>query len=428
MDNLKLKLFNFKNTLSLEQEEVSQIVEAFLHNFDNLSEKEVVGSLSERLEIYTYDSDVKSLVESMNDDMLNNSLIYDLKDLYKKLQRQNTGEILRHPMQVVLNTINEADNDARMVKILNELSIYDWINEVKHFMLKFKSTPQERMNLKHTGKADSVYTIVETVDNGHMVYIKDRWFLLEESKIVMCDLSEKVTDEVKLKKLRMLEESLRYADFRSNRIDYHIDENLVISLATDSKKVFINDQEIEAEMSLENIFSSPIVPMLKRNFYPVIAEAAKNLDKFIELDVVTKVTNIINVYNEAYCFNHNGKMYVYNCDKRVGTSLFEYASTMELINDIQRQFDMDVTYFYENNLTKEQKTKFSLEEKEKEISLDIKAIKENIESLNVAISVTEESEGLKSIMEKLVITEQVKKQNLKDIKEKQLELTKALVK
>jgi len=428
MDNLKLKLFNFKNSLTLDQEEVCQIVEAFLNNFDNLSEKEVTTSLTERLEIYTYDSDVKSLVESMNDDMLNNSLVYDLKDLYKKLQRQNTGELLRHPMQVVLNTINEADNDARMVKILNELSIYDWINEVKHFMLKFKATPQERMNLKHTGKADSVYTIVETVDKGHMVYIKDRWFLLEESKISMCDLSEQVTDEVKLKKLRILEESLKFADFRENRIDYHIDENLVISLATDSKKVYINDVAIEEDMTLENIFNSPIVPMLKRNFYPVIAEAIKNVDKFIELDVVTKVSNIINVYNEAYCFNHSGKMYVYTCDKRVGTSLFEYVSTAELINDIQRQFDCDVTYFYENNLTTEHKTKRSLEDKEKEITVDLNVIKENIESLQVAISSTDESEGLNSIMEKLIVTEQVKKQALKDIKSKQLEFTKSMVK
>ena len=69
------------------------------------------------------------------------------------------------------------------------------------------------------------------------------------------------------------------------------------------------------------------------------------------------------------------------CDKRVGTSLFEYVSTAELINDIQRQFDCDVTYFYENNLTTEHKTKRSLEDKEKEITVDLNVIKENIESL-----------------------------------------------
>jgi hypothetical protein len=60
--------------------------------------------------------------------------------------------------------------------------------------------------------------------------------------------------------------------------------------------------------------------------------------------------------------------------------------------------------------------------------VDLGAIKENIEALQVAISATDESEGLKSIMEKLIITEQVKKQALKDIKSKQLEFTKSMVK
>jgi hypothetical protein len=50
--------------------------------------------------------------------------------------------------------------------------------------------------------------------------------------------------------------------------------------------IFINDDELNAETTLESLFSSPIVPIVNKNFYPVLLETSKNLDKFVELDVV----------------------------------------------------------------------------------------------------------------------------------------------
>ena len=78
MKNLKLELFNFRKNLTLDQEEVSVIVEGHMTACNDLSEKQVILSLNERLKPYTYDNEVKSLLESLNDDMKNYELLYEL--------------------------------------------------------------------------------------------------------------------------------------------------------------------------------------------------------------------------------------------------------------------------------------------------------------------------------------------------------------
>ena len=82
MKNLKLELFNFRKNLSLDQEEVSTIVEGHMNACNEHSEKSIINSLNEKLKVYTYDKTVKSLLESLNDDMSNHELLYELKSLY----------------------------------------------------------------------------------------------------------------------------------------------------------------------------------------------------------------------------------------------------------------------------------------------------------------------------------------------------------
>ena len=55
MKNLKLELFNFKNRLTFDQTDISSLVEGFIINYDNFSEKELVKSVNEKLLKYTYD-------------------------------------------------------------------------------------------------------------------------------------------------------------------------------------------------------------------------------------------------------------------------------------------------------------------------------------------------------------------------------------
>ena len=134
MKNLKLELFNFKKDLTLDQEEVSVIVEGHMNACNQLSEKQIIVSLNERLKPYTYDKSVKSLLENLNDDMKNYELLYELKNLYNVLNSKNQGELYRQPLNVVLQTINLETDQDRMSKILNELAIYDWVPEIKLFV------------------------------------------------------------------------------------------------------------------------------------------------------------------------------------------------------------------------------------------------------------------------------------------------------
>ena len=62
MKNWKLDLFNFRNSLTLDQLEISTIVERHLGQFDKLSERELVDSLKRNLSPYSYDNDVKKLL------------------------------------------------------------------------------------------------------------------------------------------------------------------------------------------------------------------------------------------------------------------------------------------------------------------------------------------------------------------------------
>ena len=52
MKNIKLELFNFRKSLSLDQEDVSYIIESLLNSYNNLSEKQIVKALTERLKTY----------------------------------------------------------------------------------------------------------------------------------------------------------------------------------------------------------------------------------------------------------------------------------------------------------------------------------------------------------------------------------------
>ena len=134
MKNLKLELFNFKKNLSLEQEEISVIVEGHMNACNETSEKVVISSLNERLKPYTYDKSVKTLLESLNDDMKSNELLYELKNLYNVLNTKNGGELYRQPINVLLQTINLESDQDRMSKVLNELAVYDWVPEIKLFV------------------------------------------------------------------------------------------------------------------------------------------------------------------------------------------------------------------------------------------------------------------------------------------------------
>ena len=231
MKNLKLELFNFRKNLTLDQEEVSVILEGHINACNNMSEKQIVGSLNERLNPYTFDKSIKGLLESLNNDMAEYQLVYELKHLYNVLNSQNQGEMYRQPINVLLQTINLESDQDRMSKVLNELAIYDWVPEIKLFVHNLTKSPEQRTNLLSGGKSESIYTIVEQVENGYICMVKDSWFLLSESNIEKTLLETNVTDNEKLRTLRNLEIGMRYASIVDDRVNFRISENLTIGLS-----------------------------------------------------------------------------------------------------------------------------------------------------------------------------------------------------
>ena len=409
MKNLKLELFNFKKNLTIDDEEVSAIVEGHMNACNQLSEKQIIVSLNERLKPYTYDKAVKSLLENLNDDMQNYELLYELKNLYNVLNSKNQGELYRQPLNVVLQTINLETDQDRMSKILNELSIYDWVPEIKLFVHNLTKSPEKRTNLLSGGKAESTFTIVEPVEEGHIALVKDSWFLLSENVIEKTLLETHVKDEESLKSLRMLETAMKYAQVSEDRINFRISEYLTVGLAVGKKSgLYINDDELNQETTLESLFSSPIIPIVNKNFYPILVEVSKNLDKFVELDIVKRVNNLINPYLEIFAFNYKNNTFVYRCDERYGNSFFKYESALELVNEVRNELNYDLTYFFENKLDKELIIKRKLEDKEREITLKLEDVNFNISKVKGSIQMIGESEVLTTALKNL----QKRKDNL----------------
>ena len=402
MKNLKLELFNFKKNLSLEQDEISVIVEGHMNACNEASEKAIILSLNERLKPYTYDKSIKGLLESLNDDMKNYELVYELKNLYNVLNSKNQGELYRQPINVLLQTINLETDQDRMSKVLNELAVYDWVPEIKLFVHNLTKSPEQRTNLLSGGKGESIFTIVESVEDGHIALVKESWFLLSENVVEKTLLENHIKDDAELKSMRMLETAMRYANITEDRVHFKISEYLTIGLSVAKKgKVFVNDDEMNEETTLESLFNSPIIPIVNKNFYPILLEVSSNLDKFVELDVVKRVNNLINPYLECFAFNYKNATFLYRCDERYGNSFFKYESALELVNEVRNELNYDLTYFFENKLGKELIVKRKLEDKEREITLKLEDVNFNIDKLKGSIKMIGESEVLTTALSNL---------------------------
>jgi len=404
MKNLKLDLFNFKRELSMDESELSFIIEGFIQGYDNYSEKELIQSLNEKLLPHSWDNKVKNLMESFNDDLEAEPLNYNLKHLYKVIDRKNHGKLYRPAINSILNIINLQDDDSKMEAILNELTIYDWIPEVKQFLQGYSSNPIEIQNYKNSGEATKVYTLVEKVEQGHIAFVDDRWFLISDDEIKQTLLEDHITDKEKLHEFRILEKALSMSDINDDKISFRIDENLTLSISTkNNKDVFLNEEKLDTETTLENLFDSRIIPWMKKDYYVLASTTAQNIDKFVDLDVALKITNKLHPYLEATVFNYKDKLYVYTKDQRRGSAFYEYSSPNDLIIDIQKDLDYDLTPFVENKLSKELKHLRALEDKEKKIEEKIKDCNSSIEMLKENEELVNEDAKLKQTFNNLLI-------------------------
>jgi hypothetical protein len=418
MKDLKVKLFDFKNGLKFEQSDVVNIVEAHMKDLNTTSEKRIILSLNEKLNVYSYDEDVQMLIESLEGDLRDYELLYDLKDLYKMVESKNNGMIYRHPLNVILDIINLDSDSDRMVKIMNELAINTWVPEIKLFIHNLTTSPEKRQNLTNGGTAHSVYTIVESIENGHLAFINDSWFSIQEDNIAKTLLEDHITDPEKLTLLRTLESALNFAQISEDRIDFNISESLTIGISLKKgDTMFINEDKVSKETTLENLFSSPIIPIVNKNFFPLIKETASNINKFVELDIVKHVSNITNPFLDSYIFNFGEDVYTYSCDERYGNSFFKYESATDLINDVRNSLSYDISYFFGDKLSEEVKTKTMLEDKVREIQIDLKNIDDNVDKVEANLVMLGESEVLSSALEMLKEEKASKEESLLAAKE-----------
>ncbi len=402
MKNIKLELFNFKKNLTLDQEDISRIVEGHIAASNEFSEKDIINSLGVKLNPYTYDSDVKSLLESFAVDFDQYQLVYELKHLYSVLNKKNQGEVYRHPINVLLQTINVESDQDRMAMVLNELAIYDWVPEIKLFVHNLTKSPEQKSNLLSGGSSESIFTIVESVEDGHVAYVNDAWFFLGESVIEKTNLDIHVKDMDKLRILNTLQTAMSYATVSDERIDFRVSEGLTIGLSVVKDGViFINEDEMNQETTLESLFNSPIIPLVNKNFYPLLMETIANLDKFVELDIVKKISNLINPYLEAYAFNYKDNVYLYRCDERNGKSFYKYDDSLSLVNEVRNELNYDLTFFYEDKINKEVIVKRKLEDKEREITLKLEDVDFNISKVVTSLEHIGGSEVLETALTQL---------------------------
>ena len=418
MKNIKLEIFNFRKNLSVDQEEVSSILESYMSLLNDVSEKQVVVSLCERLKPYTYDKEIKGFLESLSTDLKDYELLYELKHLYSVLNTKNQGELYRQHINVLLQTINLDNDQDRLSKVLNELAIYNWVPEIKLFFHNLTKSPEKRSNLLSGGKASPLYTIVEQVEGGYLALIRDSWFYLSEDNIEKTLLETHIKDQDKIKLLRNLATAMNYSSITEDRVNFRISENLTIGISVNKKgQYYINEDALEKETTLESLFNSAIIPLVNKNFYPLIVETSENIGKFVELDIVKKVTNMINPYLELYAFNYKNSTYIYRCDERYGHSLYKYDSVIEIVNEVKNDLNYDLTYFYENKLEKEVVIKRKLEDKEKEVSLKLENVKFNIDKLNTSLEHIGESEVLREALGNLIKRKDILENEILAIKE-----------
>jgi len=411
--NLKLELFNFRKSLTIDEMEVSAIVESQMNRCDEHSELEVIGALKSQLDIYTYSPKVKSLLENFDAQSTETKLVLALKDLYKKVERKNNAMLYRQPLSCIHNIIllgtqeagvlNTISNETVMMdRIVNELGIYDWVPEVKAFMLSLEAIDEvERENLASGGgKAEKVYTCVVKTEAGHMAWVGDRWFLLGDGVITPANPAD-MQGEM-LQQFTRLSDAMKISDCDKECVNIDISENLSLAISTKNGGLRLNGTAVEKETTLATLFESPLIPFDKKALYILCESIEKCVDCFMELDICAKVTNFLKSGVAYYVFNYMGKVYSYKIDPRYGSTFLEYETATDLINDIKREMNIDMSYFFKQQIGKETVKKTQLDDQEKVIIIKLKDVNEGIKAIEENRELLETSVPVKKAYDSLI--------------------------
>lgn len=424
MKSLKLKLFEYRQGLNIEQSDIVSIVSEHINLCDQYSEKEIFGSLSGLLDKYKFFESVTPFLNEIDEELSNDSLLYSLKDLYAKIARKENKFLYDTALTALVECINQNNDDDRKIKILDSLSMYEWIPEVKLFLYETASTPQTKQNfLSKGGKIDDVFSIVLQMKEGYLTYVAKNWFLMNNEGINITLLENHISDDIQLKKLRMLEQAIELADISEDKIVFNIAEELKVTFNLENKQIYLNESETDKGTTLETLFNSPVVPFLGKAFYPVLNETFNNLDKFMKIDTVKHIYNIANSAFECYVFNFENKISQYRIDKHSGVSYYTYDNAMPLIESVMHELGADLTFFYEEQLSEELKAKINIEKEEKVLVEKLEDIENAIITIkNEGTELVKENKSIESLYNSLLSKRHKVSEELKSIKNKKAQL------
>lgn len=417
MKSLKFKLFEYRQGLNHDQSDIVNIVSEHIDLCDTYSEKEVFGSLQQCLETYTYIDSVKMIMEEIDTELSGTPLLYSLKDLYSKIYRKSDRFLYEKVLSDLTECINENSDQDRMVRVLDSLKAHSWIPEISFFLSEVVDMPQEKQNyLSDAGKIEDVYSIVLQLKEGYLTYITGKWFLMSNEGISNTLLETHVKDETLLRKYRLLEQAIDYAQFEDDKINFNIAEELTITFDTVAKKMLINNETIEEGSTLETMFNSPMIPFVGKGYYPVLNETFINLDKFMKIDTVKRVYSLINPTFECYVFNFNGKMAQYRIDKRLGQSIYTYENAMPLIENVAQELGADLTFFFEDLLSEELKAIKNLEKQEKTLVEKLNDVENAILLMKEEKELLKENKNLETLYNTLLSKKHKISESIKTIK------------
>lgn len=408
---LILELYNFKKGLDIEQEDIERQINYHIGLFNcdengiSYSQKTIINSLTEKLKPFTYDKKVVKVIENVKSIIEKDELFYELEDLFKVIENQNQGMVYRPALQTILDIINENDNTKKQSKIFNELKMYEWIPAVKFFMYKYTTDPKELKNITSDGgRVDNVYSIVEKVEKngkkGFLTFIGNRWFFIGEN-IEYAVLSDFISEREDLYRINTIQKALEIGELSDDRITFKIDEDINLGIEFSTGDLYINEEKTDKLTTLETIFDSAIISYMQKNLYPILSETLKSREKFVNLDIVQKLSNVAKPQLEAFAIKHNNNMYIYSIDETRGQNLYQYDSAVMLVNEMKKQFGFDLSDFYKDLFEGEAKVRKELYDREMFITDKLEEVSENIQKLKDT-ELLEESEELKSAYDILI--------------------------
>lgn len=365
-NNLKSKLVSFYQTLNIqEQHEVAIAVTEHINYADTNSELEIGKSLQMTLESLSFYDNVKDFLAQIGTELNEASYYFQLKDLYHKISRKENVFLYENVLHALLECLNAPTEEDRAIKVMNDLKLYDWIPEVKSFLFEHTNNPQTKTNMiAKGGLIEDVYSVVVKVDEGYLAFVHDKWFHMTKNGISATLLENHIQSDIERRKIILLEQALETATFNGDTIQFNIGEGTVIGINQSTGEILLNGDVAEEETTLESIYNSPVVSLLGKSYYPMMAECLANLKSFVLLDTVKKVSNVMNKRYECYLFNHEGQIYQYRIDSYQGNSIHKFESALAVIENVIHELGVDTTYFFETLLSDDLKKKAELDRKE----------------------------------------------------------------